>query len=457
MAQGAGAQLTQKHFAMLSKHPFGFFVFLFLLFLKSSCSIEKQIGRLAKTKLLNDTALCAAHTGICIFDPDRNKYLYRYQSNKYFVPASNVKIPTCYAAMKYLGTRLPALQYAIQHDECLLKATGDPTFLHPDFPHQPAMDSLKNWAGRYSLRLITSTWKDKHWGSGWSWDDYDAAYMAEKSPWPAYGNLARFAFEYGKWNIVPPLPEFFPKPNPSVKNYLFTVERQLETNQFFLRPSTETFRPQSLPFRTQGFQTTAAILNMLLTPRRSVELLPDTTEIFQTFQTLYSQPVDSLLRPFMHRSDNFYGEQILLMVSQSLFGVMQSGKVIDTLLKTDFSDLPQPPRWADGSGLSRYKLFTPESMAAILHKMEKAFSMQRIRAIFPTGGQGTLSQFYKEEAGHIYAKTGTLSGVVALSGFLYTAKNRRLIFSVMVNHHRSQANEVRRAIERFLRQVRKKG
>ena len=143
---------------------------------------------------------------------------------------------------------------------------------------------------------------------------------------------------------------------------------------------------------------------------------------------IYSQPTDSLLKPMMHRSDNFFAEQSLLMVSNERLHYMNDEKIIDTLLKTDFKDLPQKPRWVDGSGLSRYNLFTPQDFVAILNKMKNEFGMERIKVIFPTGGEGTISSYYKADSGYIYGKTGTLSGVVAFSGFLYTKKGSCLFF-----------------------------
>jgi len=144
------------------------------------------------------------------------------------------------------------------------------------------------------------------------------------------------------------------------------------------------------------------------------------------------------------------------MVINELLGVMNDEKIIDTLLKTDFKDLPQKPRWADGSGLSRYNLFTPQAMVAILTKMKNEFGMERIKVIFPTGGEGTISSYYKQDAGFIYGKTGTLSGVVAFSGFLYTKKGKLLIFSTLINNHQGSATDIRRAIENFLQGVRSK-
>ncbi|MEO6187634.1 MAG: D-alanyl-D-alanine carboxypeptidase, partial [Ginsengibacter sp.] len=173
-------------------------------------------------------------------------------------------------------------------------------------------------------------------------------------------------------------------------------------------------------------------------------------------KVMYSQPTDSMLKPLMHRSDNFFAEQTLLMVSDKLLGVMNDAKIIDMLLKTDFADLPQKPHWVDGSGLSHYNLFSPLDFVNILNKMKNEFGMDRIKNILATGGSGTISNYYKTDSGFIYAKTGTLSGVVALSGFLYTQKNKLLIFSTLVNNHHSTTTEIRKAIEKFIEGVRNK-
>jgi hypothetical protein len=41
----------------------------------------------------------------------------------------------------------------------------------------------------YTVGFIDTIWQSNHWGSGWSWSDYDADYLAERSPMPVYGNL----------------------------------------------------------------------------------------------------------------------------------------------------------------------------------------------------------------------------------------------------------------------------
>ena len=88
--------------------------------------------------------------------------------------------------------------------------------------------------------------------------------------------------------------------------------------------------------------------------------------------------------------------------------------------------------------------------------MKNEFGMDRIKTIFPMGGEGTLTNYYTKDSNYIYAKTGTLSGVVSLSGYLYTRKGKLLLFSALVNNHQASATEIRRLVENFLLGIREK-
>ena len=438
-----------------------FLVFIFAFLLLTSCSIEKQISQSAKADVLDAKALQTAHVGISIFDPSTNKYLYNYQGDKYFVPASNIKIPTCYAAMKYLGDSLVGAMLMEKDTAIFIIPTGDPTLLHQDFKIQPLISFLKK--EKRNIYINDDNWQEEALGSGWSWNDYDQYYMAERSSFPVYGNVLDWTQEINEQN-KPPLVYSIPETNWDVnfsddeKAKTFSVTREVGSNAYTITQGVEKKRTISVPFITNGVQS-------------SLELLKDT--IFKTinpieinkiaslqpgfkneFKRVHSQPTDSMLKPMMHRSDNFFAEQSLLMVSNEMLGVMKDARIIDTLLKTDFKDLPQKPRWVDGSGLSRYNLFTPQDFVVILNKMKNEFGMERIKSILATGGQGTISSYYKADSGYIYAKTGTLSGVVAFSGFLFTKKGKLLIFSTLVNNHQATSTEVRKAMEKFLQGLR---
>ena len=77
----------------------------------ASCSVSRNIQQLADKNLFNDSVLADAHTGIAVFDAEANKFIYNYQADKYFVPASNTKIISLYAGMKYLPDSIIGLLY----------------------------------------------------------------------------------------------------------------------------------------------------------------------------------------------------------------------------------------------------------------------------------------------------------------------------------------------------------
>lgn len=453
---------------MLSVQPKDKFMFCLLpiacCLLITSCSVQQKISKSAK-QVINDSSLLTAHIGISIFDPASGKYWYNYQGDKYFVPASNTKIPTCYAAMKYLGDSLKCF-LSIENDTAILiLPAGDPTFLHSDYKLQPAFDFLKS--SKKKIYTTDIKWRSDALGSGWSWNDYNESYMAERSPMPIYGNLLKWVQEKSDNNGMAPyaiysVPEINWPVNFNIdaKAKNFDVKRKIGENEYELIQGTEKYKELYVPFVTGGIKTAVELLSDSIGKSISVISEEKLTKPFENVQLfvhhIKSQPTDSLLKPMMHRSDNFFAEQTLLMVSNERLGVMNDAKIIDTILKTDLKDLPQRPRWADGSGLSRYNLFTPQDFVAILNKMKNEFGMERIKVIFPTGGEGTISNYYKADSNYIFAKTGTLSGVVAFSGFLYSKKGKLLIFSILVNNHQASSTAIRRAVEKFIQVIRNK-
>ena len=417
----------------------------------TACSTQKKIGRSART-LLHSASLQTAHVGIHVADAATGKSLYDHQGDKYFVPASNTKIVTCYAAIKYLGKNLPGIRYRIDAENLYLYPTGDPTLLHPEFDRQRVLQFLQT--SDKNLNLNLTAWKTTPWGSGWTWDGYDAAYMAERSALPMYGNTVRIG---GRREEPQVTPAFFygniaTDSLQEGNGYVAQVQRSMSGNQFKVLWRGAKANEVNIPFYTDNSKLAYLLLQDAL--RKPVRR--DTTAYADTLATIRSVPTDSLLKPMMHRSDNFFAEQTLLMVSNELLKKFDEDDAIDTVLKTHLADLPQKPRWADGSGLSRYNLFTPQDFVHILQKIKTDAGMERVKEIFPTGGEGTLRNFYVSDSGFLYAKTGTLSGVVALSGYLYTAKNRLLLFSVLVNNHQASAIDVRRQVEAFLQRLRKK-
>ena len=454
-----------KKLSELHNRNFYFLKVLAPLLLITSCSVSQQISNQAKQDLLNNSSISSGHIGISIYEPATDKYWFNLDADKYFVPASNTKLFTLYAGMKYLGDSLVGLRYEKINDNLTkILGTGDPTFLHADFKNQPVLNFL-NKKVDYSYVQNSSRTNLTPLGNGWAWDDYQSDYSAERSEMPIYGNLVKF---YLQNDAIVVSPTFFY--NPSIqslnktlanqKALKFNIERPFENNLFQVQYQTAAkFSEQLIPFKTSS---SGAPYNSIF-----IKLLEDTLhKKINEFKSedskvtlkniIYSQPTDSLFRPMMHRSDNFFAEQTLLMVSNELLGVMNDEKIIDTLLKTDLADIPQRPKWVDGSGLSRYNLFTPKDFIYILNKLKNEFSLDRLKNILPTGGQGTLANYYLKDAGFIFAKTGGMSNHCSISGILLTKKNKLLLFSVLVNHYSTGSTPVRRAVEKFLTEIRDK-
>jgi D-alanyl-D-alanine carboxypeptidase/D-alanyl-D-alanine-endopeptidase (penicillin-binding protein 4) len=448
----------------------------------ASCSVNRQVAKQAKL-LLADSAISTGHMGISIYEPATGKYWYSHNATQYFIPASNTKLFSLYVGMKYLGDSLVGMRYKQSNDTIVFKPAADPTFLHSDYLYQPVFNFLSKNKIIVLDRSILD-WSTKPLGFGWAWDDFNEDYMIERSEFPIYNNLLTikpnkqisiYPEEFNVSNYVKISPRYFQKNEfflpPEIADFsyseskYFKINRKLGNNIFNFVPAKQNFLNQTIPFSTVDSDLQYRLLEDTL----GKHLYNGWFEIYKSvhykvqgdfnnleYKIIHSQPSDSLFKPMMHNSDNFFAEQTVLMASNEYLGYMSDEKIIDTILKTTLKDVPQKPKWVDGSGLSRYNLFTPNSFVYILNKMKNEFGLERMKVILATGGEGTLSSYYKNIAGNIYAKTGTLSNNCALSGYLITAKGKLLIFSVLNNNYITGATPVRRSVERFLQHIQKK-
>ena len=448
------------HFQRTSKLMRSYFCQLFIAScLLSSCSVSKQIYKQAGNILLKDSAIRKGHIGISIYEPATGKYWYEHNADKFFVPASNTKLFTLYAGMKYLGDSLVGLRYAEKGASITIFPAADPTFLLPEYKKQFVFEFLKT---KNNISYCSQLFSD-NLGNGWAWNDYKEPYMAQSSEMPIYGNLIRVYGNTDGFSIVPGNILLHNPAKNNTNNFGFQIalHREWNKNEVFLSVDSSRVSGQStyeitlVPgiYEVPEFLADTLKKKINFVPNKKVDSI-DNNDI--RLNKIHSQPSDSLFKPMMHRSDNFFAEQTLLMASNEKLGYMSDKEIIDTVLKTHLKGIPQKPKWVDGSGLSRYNLFTPQSFIYLLNKMKKEFDWERIKNILPTGGEGTLSNYYKTEAGFIFAKTGTLSNNCALSGYLITKKNKLLIFSVLANNYQTGATPVRRAVEKFIKNIREK-
>jgi D-alanyl-D-alanine carboxypeptidase/D-alanyl-D-alanine-endopeptidase (penicillin-binding protein 4) len=102
---------------------------------------------------------------------------------------------------------------------------------------------------------------------------------------------------------------------------------------------------------------------------------------------------------------------------------------------------------ADGSGLSRYDLLSPRLLVELLINLRQQPNGELFYTSLPVAGMdGTLANRMTAAPlrGNVHAKTGTLSGIRSLSGYLTTAAGDPVVFSFIVNNHLRSAAEVDR-------------
>ncbi len=393
-------------------------------------------------------------TGFALYDPEEGKMIYEYNSDKYFTPASNTKILTFFTSLHLLGDSIPAIQYKKQGDLMIFWGTGDPSFLNPHLTQSnKVFDFLKNRPE--ALLFCPANFNDARYGEGWMWSDYPYSYQPEKSPFPVYGNAAHFV-QNDTTEGMKVAPAF-------LENYLFH-ESSLQDDDYIGRAEFDNqfyynnYAAGGGHFDWHApFRATPEFLIKILsdTLHRPVHLLDEKMMPPPDAGILYSLKADSLYRLMMQESDNFIAEQLMLLCSGQKFGNMNTEQVINFSIDSLLSDLPDEPKWVDGSGLSRYNLITPRSLVGILDKIYKKIPRQRLLNIFPAGGvSGTIEKYYRNGGSpYIFAKTGTLRNNHCLSGYLLTSQGKLLIFSFMHNNFTTKTGTIKKEMERVLRQV----
>ena len=424
-------------------------------------------------KMLESKDLKSALVGMYVYDDSSKKEIADFQSEKYFVPASNTKLFSLYAGMTYLGDSLEGASYFADDTALYITPKGDPSFLHPDYATQPVFDLMKK--SNKKIYLIDRGFSETALGPGWAWDDYNDDYSVERSQFPVYGNFIRWTQQRSPFRSNASFAEsasVFTSPeitwpvrfSPDSLPRTFLVKRAIDSNVFNIRLGDETEIIQDVPFITNNLNSAALLLKDTLgkfvgikqaqKPSGSWTAYPPLGNT-PRYGTIFSRPADSVYIPMMYRSDNFFAEQILLMVSKKELDVWNDEAIIDTLLNNTLAGLPQKPSWVDGSGLSRFNLFSPRDFVFLLIKFKNEFGMDRMKRILPTGGKGTLKNYYRADSGYVFAKTGSLNGVLCLSGYIYTMKNRLLEFSILVNNHNGSGSAIRREIEQYVEYLRK--
>ena len=424
---------------------------IFAVLIWTGCASNRDLGFGKRQKqlekmLATSPVFSKSFTGFILMDPRTNRILAAQDADKYFTPASNTKIFTFFTALQILGDSIPVFSQWRQGENLILAGGGDPSLLHPELPQYPRIWENVRWH-QGPVYLSSANWQDTRFGPGWAWDDYPYGYQAERAPLPMYGNFSWWTKTAGR-PVAKVLPQRFnslltPKPGLSE-----TLQRREWDNSIEYNPQKWLGADinRVVPFL---WSDTLAAQLLSDTLGRTVGVWPGKVPALPG--KLWQAPLqETVFSKLMKESDNFIAEQLLLACAQKKWGRMSSESTIKYVQDTLFKDAPDPLIWVDGSGLSRYNMFTPRTVAAVLQKLHRMLPQDRLFDIFPAGGvSGTIKNWYGNPGGkpYVFAKTGSLANKHCLSGYIVPKSGQVLVFSFMHNNFAGSSTPLRQEMQ----------
>ncbi|PJD90537.1 MAG: D-alanyl-D-alanine carboxypeptidase/D-alanyl-D-alanine-endopeptidase [Legionella sp.] len=154
-----------------------------------------------------------------------------------------------------------------------------------------------------------------------------------------------------------------------------------------------------------------------------------------------SKPITQLLADTLKPSDNLYANSLFLHTAHKIKGSplnwQQAEPVMKQYLQHQTGINMESAVLLDGSGLSRNDLLTAEQTVSLLRYLYDRFPLayEYIAALPIAGQDGTLQRRLRKptQKGLIRAKTGSMTGITSLSGYLYTANAHTLAFAIYIN------------------------
>ncbi|MFJ8696157.1 D-alanyl-D-alanine carboxypeptidase/D-alanyl-D-alanine endopeptidase [Streptomyces roseolilacinus] len=430
-------------------------------------------------EILTDPRLDGGAAGVVVADATTGATLYQRDGGDRLMPASNTKIPTSVAAMALLGPdhrfRTEVLttgrRYAdTLHGDLYLRGTGDPTTLAADYDRLAARVAAAG-IRRVTGRLVAddTRFDANRLGRSWAADDESSYYSAQIS---ALTLAPDTDYDSGTV-IVEAAAAGAPGQRPAVtltprNDYVrvdnrattvgsgrpdtLTIERAHGTNTLVISgeipvgaSSTKEWITVDEPtgYATAVFADALAVHGVRVEgPTRLGLRTPASARPVAAHE---SMPLRQLMHPFMKLSNNMHAEALTKAVGYEVSG---SGSwdaglaAVGAYLEKEGVDTSRL-RQADGSGLSRMNLFPAGQLAALLLAVQDAPWYADWYASLPVACDpdrlvgGTLRRRMCDTpaALNARAKTGTLTGASALSGYVTDAAGRRLVYSVVLNNH----------------------
>ncbi|RPJ51128.1 MAG: D-alanyl-D-alanine carboxypeptidase/D-alanyl-D-alanine-endopeptidase [Acidobacteria bacterium] len=415
--------------------------------------------------------------------------LYARNSSSYFMPASNMKLLTAVAAAEILGldyrfetilgTNGTIVDGALEGD-LIVVGSGDPTIgarlNSPDWEKVEEGDPFaifRQWSEQLKSRGIKRVTGDlvadatvfagPERGAGWAWDDVAWGYCAPVSGLQFNENTALLRIPPPTAPVFAPAVELIPSGALRLVNLLSYAgkEDQPEVDATVLAPGVIELKGKVRTDRTSLYSLAVSappeyflvMLKQTLTQSGiqvdgGTRVIPESTAVPQSLQSLLtfdSPDLRTVLKIMLKVSQNLYAETLLKVLSPA-----RKGKTFEDgsdQVRQFLCGIGVPEDGfvvADGSGLSRYNLLTPDTLVTLLGHAYRSSYGPDLMEFLPIGGvDGTLRQRMQASAAtaNARAKTGTLMYVRCLSGYIDTRDGERLAFSLMLNHAPRQLME----------------
>ena len=444
---------------------------------------------------LADPAFARASWGVVVQSLDNGQVLYRRNAERLFLPASDLKLLTAAAALLRLGAdfryRTVVLARGARRADTLagdlvVAGSGDPSLLLDTARGAPdPLASLRPWADSLQARGIrvvqgrvtgdATAFVGPPLGPGWAWDDLDAEYSAPVAALQFNESVAYLLAVPGRSPGEPVRVGLLPRSTP-LRVFTTATTAARDSSAAALRWSRAPFGdsvmvtgslpagrdtvrlPLSVPDPSHYFETSLAEALAGRSVAVAGQSLAAPAGAPDTLFAWMSPPLAAVLPLFLKPSQNQIGETLLRTLGAQLAGAgsTDSGRAV---LGRALSDLGVPPDayvLADGSGLSRYDLVAPDAIAQVLFAMHVRPDFQAFYDALPIAGvDGTLATRLRltAAAGNARAKTGSLTGVRTLAGYVATADGEHLLFVLLANNFTVPQRVVEAAQDRIVERL----
>jgi serine-type D-Ala-D-Ala carboxypeptidase/endopeptidase (penicillin-binding protein 4) len=430
----------------------------------------------AVDEVINRPQYSRVRWGILVQPLYKGQNLYSRDAQKYFTPASNAKLLTTAAALQQLGAnfRIRTSVYQDGNNVVRVLGRGDPSFSDTQLVALARQLKAKGITQIEKLIADDSYFQGDIVHPSWEWEDVYSDYGSPVNSLIVNQNVFSIKLvpqAVGK-SLEVAWTDFHEARLWQIINQSVTVE---EKQPAFINVTREL---SGNVLRIQGQLGAKADPLLVKVPvvdpnnyflrRFRIALIGEKIRLGETavvsssvnqqeLAFVESPLLSDLVMETNQNSNNLYAEALLRAIaSQPKKPDQTTLNAALEVLKTTLTQLGVNPTGyviVDGSGLSRHNLISPEALVQVLQAMAKTPSSSVYRASLPIAGKsGTLKRRFQNTPaeGIVQAKTGTVTGVVSLSGYVNNSKYEPLVFSIIVNQSEQKAKALREGVDEIV-------